>query len=147
MFSFKPLPVGSVPPAGTPYGLGQMLSTIPLSAFGNASDKRVVNLVGHGGEDWGSGFPSANWAVELNVSLVIGINNGESPVGMNTSLTVAQNAILVSAAYCVTLDALFRFRGQAGVGCHASDGSFKDFGAAGVAARGSMGMKEKPKRR
>ena len=42
---------GYVPPAGTPYGLGQMLSTIPLSAFGNASDKRVVNLVGHGGEE------------------------------------------------------------------------------------------------
>ena len=108
MFTFQPLTIGSVPPAGTPYGLGQMIMVAPLP-----SDKvKHLTMVGHGGEDWGSGFPAATWVYELNISLAIGINNGESPIGMNTSMTWTQNGNLVTSAFCRTATALYKFRGQ-----------------------------------
>ena len=105
-----------------------------MRVIGGAGDWRC----GHGGEDWGSGFPSANWMPYLNVSLIIGLNNGESPIGMNSSLSWQQNAVLTAACYCLTADVLYRFRGQPGIGCHASDGTFKDFGKEAFLARGPI---------
>ena len=130
MTTFHKLTIGTEPPAGTPYGLGQMVVTIPVDAF-QKGDPRTLLFVGHGGEDWGSGFPSANWVPGLNLSLAIGINNGESPVGMNTSLTWAQNAHLVGAAYCLAGDILYRYRGQPGIKCF-QHGSFDHAALANV---------------
>ena len=114
MLTFQPLSIGENPPAGTPYGLGAMKLSFDLSA-----DKSRGNLtyVGHGGEDWGSGFPLANWVVELNASLIIAFNNGAVPMGMNTSLTRQQNALLTFAASCRGVDALYVFRGHPGLDC------------------------------
>ena len=79
MFTFKPLTKGTVPPPGTPYGLGQMVFQFSMDST------HTLTFIGHGGEDWGSGFPSAAWVHELNISLTIGINNGESQTGMPRS--------------------------------------------------------------
>jgi len=110
MLTGQPLTIGGDPPKGTPYGLGQMRFDLH---FGGGN----VTLWGHGGEDWGSGFPSANWVVELNMSMIIGINMGEKATGMNTSLTRAQNSKLIPAAFCRILNALSVYRGKPSVDC------------------------------
>lgn len=112
MLTFQPLTVGTVPPAGTYYGLGQMI-TEPWTLGIN----RSLTLVGHPGMDWGSGFQSAHWVHELNMSFAIGFNMGESPSGMNSSLTFTQNAQFVAASTCRLLDVLLTFRGQIGLNC------------------------------
>jgi hypothetical protein len=112
MTTFHQLSVGVVPPAGTYYGLGQMY--YPAWTLGITSN---VSLIGHPGEDWGSGFQGAHWVPELNLSLAVGFNMGESPSGMNTSLTWQQNALFFPAALCRILDALSQFRGRGGIDC------------------------------
>ena len=69
-------------------------------------------MIGHGGEDWGSGFPGADWIPELNLSLIVGLNMGEKGMGMNTSLTRSDNGKLIQATFCRMFDALLAFRGK-----------------------------------
>ena len=98
-----------------------MSVTLPVGSF-QKGENRTLLYVGHAGEDWGSVFPSAAWMPQFNLSLVIGINNGAAAMGMNTSLTYMQNQQLPIAAYCLTGDLIYRFRGQPGISCIPSEG-------------------------
>ena len=102
MMQFQTLTSGFA--QGTRYGLGQM---------------RFGPFVGHPGEDWGSGFPIAFWTHGLNMSIVVGVNNGESPTGMNTSMTWQDNQGLSGDVGCLVLRSIFKFRGWnvSGVTC------------------------------
>ena len=117
MTKFQPLTQGAVPPKGTPYGLGQMLNVIPFSALGVQGDGRTATVVGHGGEDWGSGAPLAMWSVDLSMGFTLMVNNCCGPMGMNSALTWAQNEALALSCLCFILDVLYRYRGQAGLNC------------------------------
>jgi hypothetical protein len=47
---------------------------------------------GHGGLDWGSGFPSSGFVSGLNVGYALGGNTGEgAPLGMNVSKSIPEN--------------------------------------------------------
>jgi CubicO group peptidase (beta-lactamase class C family) len=114
MNDWKPLTVGGDPPVGTPYGLGQMLDTIP---YGDPPGNLTFHVIGHAGEDWGSGFAQAGWVAELQLGIAIGFNMGEKHTGMNTSITVAENDQLENAVLCRVIVAAALFRGHPPTDC------------------------------
>ena len=61
---------------------------------------------GHGGLDWGSGFPMSGHVPALNISFAVGANSGEGfPPGLNTSLLRSQNRAAYGAAMCAVMNA------------------------------------------
>ena len=61
---------------------------------------------GHGGLDWGSGFPMAGWVPALNFSFTLGSTTGEGfPSGMNTTMPRAVNDDAYGTAFCRLMNA------------------------------------------
>ena len=115
---------GTLPGAmeGTPYGMGLFklmvrfkldvtdCGALPLcscsSAFG-AGCIFAPATWGHGGLDWGSGFPMAGWIAGLNASFALGGTNGEGfPRGRNSSLTQEQNNAAYGTVWCAFIEAV-----------------------------------------
>lgn len=62
---------------------------------------------GHGGLDWGSGFPVSGWMPDLNVSFALGCNTGEGfPPGANTTMKVSDNNGAYDVAMCRMVQAV-----------------------------------------
>ena len=118
MMEWKPLTTGFSP--GTQYGFGLMLGqlTVPIdlpkrqcgtlpfckcSIFGCAFQTYTV---GHAGLDYGSGMALIGYMMGLNVSYAVASNTGESPMGMNSSMTESQNGNFLGSVYCPLLDGI-----------------------------------------
>jgi len=115
------LPGGLIVNGSTQYGLGTF-SLLLRFAVGNHSAKCgfysnfckcesqtddtiecffETDAWGHGGLDWGSGFPMSGWVPGLNLSFSLGSNVGEGfPSGMNTSITRNMNRNAYGVALC-----------------------------------------------
>ena len=65
-----------------------------------------ASTIGHAGLDYGSGMILVGRMLELNVSYALALNTGESPMGMNTSLGVQENANFLQSAYCEAVSAI-----------------------------------------
>lgn len=120
MMDFKPFTAGGFA-VGTPYGLGLMANPIrvPLATTSRSACEGFEHVckchaifgcffeatyVGHAGLDYGSGFPTIGILTELNVSVAIGYNTGESPMGMNFTLGRLENRGLTQAIQCPFFD-------------------------------------------
>ena len=61
---------------------------------------------GHGGLDWGSGFPVSGWMPDLSLSFALGSNTGEGfPPGANTTFKNSKNNAAYSVALCRVVQA------------------------------------------
>lgn len=66
---------------------------------------------GHGGLDWGSGFPLNGYVPALGLSFALGSNVGEGfPLGMNSSLSYEDNRQAYPKAFCALMQTAVRYR-------------------------------------
>lgn len=63
-----------------------------------------AHTVGHPGLDYGSGMPLMAFVTELNISYAVAVNAGESPMGMNSSLSLFENFRVLDQLYCRFID-------------------------------------------
>eukprot|EP00929_Paragymnodinium_shiwhaense_P050971 TRINITY_DN2565_c0_g2_i1.p1 TRINITY_DN2565_c0_g2~~TRINITY_DN2565_c0_g2_i1.p1 ORF type:complete len:554 (-),score=76.76 TRINITY_DN2565_c0_g2_i1:328-1938(-) len=103
MMHFEPFTTGFAP--GLPYGLGLMASKLPTA------DGQGELMIGHAGQDYGSGAPVAHFFPAWNVSVAIVTN---TLIGMNCSLSTnnpadfQQNVYAHETVACKVLDAVLQ---------------------------------------
>jgi hypothetical protein len=88
MMQWHPFSVGFA--VGYDYGLGMMKYDLGEMAPHSGVDPKFTTLVGHSGQDYGSGAPLHHYNAHLDMSVVLAMN---TDAGMNcTTLQDAQNA-------------------------------------------------------
>ena len=110
MMEFKPLCNSWAP--GLPYGLGLIMLSYP-SADPNATNDAY--LVGHPGEDWGSGTTVCGFSPVYNFSMCLASN---AQMGMNCSFQYwVQNEYLQYGVGCEILSEVFQAHGGPKLDC------------------------------
>ena len=116
MTSWKPLTTGFA--KGVPYGFGLMAQqfVIPLDVNRCPDDAPLCKCrflqgcrleayqIGHPGLDYGSGMPAIGYVLGLNISYAVASNTGESVMGMNSTLGVAENLDVLDSVECQFFD-------------------------------------------
>merc|ERR1712217_176789 len=106
---------GFTPGPDAGYGLGLMKTSVhfpvkgwcppPLCNCSGSFCKLNLTTIGHAGVDWGSDMFMNGHILQLEASVSIAFN---ALHGLNSSLTVRDNMMLISQVQCVLFDALSR---------------------------------------